>query len=75
MAAKSRYLRQMNGARSCNRRRARGEVAGNRARLDQGRALPVLAEALVVVERGIGRRRASGVEPGSGRRRRSVRNT
>src|SRR6185436_11096345 len=37
--------------------RARGEVAGDRARLDQGRPLPVLAEALVVVERGVGRER------------------
>src|SRR5262245_25732598 len=34
---------------------ARGEVAGDRARLDQGRALPVLPEALVIVERGVGR--------------------
>ena len=39
---------------------ARGDVARHGPRLDQGRALPVLAEALVVVERGIRRERERG---------------
>ena len=39
---------------------ARGEVAGARPRLDQGRALPVLPAAFVVVERRLGRDRDLG---------------
>ena len=34
---------------------ARGDIAGARPRLDQRGALPVLAAALVIVERGLGR--------------------
>ena len=45
---------------------ARGDVAGHRAGLDEGGALPVLAEALVVVERSLGgdrERRGAGIGP------------
>ena len=50
------------------------DVAGSDARLDQRRALPVLAEALVIGQSGVGRERDC-VAPGSGRSRRSVRKT
>ena len=43
---------------------AGGDIAGDGPRLDEGRALPVLAEALVVVERGVGgerERRGAGI--------------
>ena len=66
MAAKSRYLRQMKGARSCQDGVAGGEVAGDGPRLDERGALPVLADALVVVERRVGRdgkRRGAGIGP------------
>ena len=45
---------------------ARGDVAGHGPGLDEGGALPVLAEALVVVERGLGgerERRGAGIGP------------
>ena len=51
------------------------DVAGDRARLDQRGALPVLAEALVVLQRAPRSRCAMLVAPGSGRSRRSVRKT
>jgi hypothetical protein len=47
---------------------ARSDIAGDRPRLDEGGALPVLAEALVVLERGLGRQRdvgGAGVGPSS----------
>ena len=49
-------------------------IAGGDARLDHGRAFPVLTPALVVVER---KRHRYGdwVDDGSGRRRTSTRNT
>ena len=51
------------------------DVAGAGARLDQRRALPVLADAAVVVQRRLGRDRDRASRPGSGRSRRSTRNT
>ena len=42
----------MNGARSAQEFRAHGAVAGDGARLDEGGALPVLAQRLVIVEGG-----------------------
>ena len=45
------------GRELAQERLAGGDVAGHGARLDEGGALPVLAEALVVVERGVGRER------------------
>ena len=51
------------------------EVAGNRARLDEGGALPILTDRLVIGERRPASEIATEVEPGSGRRRRSTRKT
>ena len=65
IAAKSRYLRQMKGASSVRNAAPGGDVAGARTRLDHRGALPVLAEALVVVER----RRQSTSRPASSRDR------
>ena len=45
----------MKGASSREEGVARGDVAGDRTRLDQRGALPVLAEALVILERRLGR--------------------
>ena len=59
-AAKSRYLRQMKGDELLQNRLAGRDVAGAGARLDHRRALPVLADAAVVVERGVGRDRDLG---------------
>ena len=56
-AAKSRYLRQMNGDKLAQQRLAGRDVAGAGPRLDHGGALPVLSDALVVVERRRGRDR------------------
>ena len=54
---------------------AQRQIAGDRARLDEGRALPVLAECFVIM-RGPPRASTAGaVEAGSGRRRRSTRKT
>ena len=75
MAAKSKYLRQMNGARSSQERLADGQVAGNRPRLDQRRALPVLADGLVIGEGGRQRDGRRAWSAGSGRSLRSVRKT
>ena len=75
IAAKSRCLRHRNGRSSARKRCAGVAVAGHRPRLDQRRALPILAR------RSRNRRAppstdiAGGVEPGSGRSRRSVRKT
>ena len=68
IAAKSRCLRHRNGRSSARKARAGGEVAGDRPRLDQRRALPVLPGAFVIGERGDdrqrGRRRAGiGAQP------------
>ena len=75
IAAKSRYLRQMNGRDLADEGLARRDVAGDGARLDQGGALPVLSHALVVEERRRRRRARRGVAAGSGRSRRSMRKT
>ena len=54
---------------------AEREVAGDGPRLDHRRALPVLAERLVIGEGAGESTSATGVDAGSGRRRRSTRNT
>ena len=51
------------GRQIVEQRLARRDVAGAGARLDHRRALPVLADALVVVERRRGRDRRSGSRP------------
>ena len=51
-AAKSRPRRQTNGRIASRNCRAQRQVAGHRARLDHGGALPVLAHALVVGDGG-----------------------
>ncbi len=62
MAARSKYLRQRNGASASSTLHAQREVARDRPRLDQRRALPVLAEALVIGQR---RRHGDGDCPGA----------
>ena len=57
IAAKSRYLRQTKGAELAQELLARLDVAGDDARLDQRRALPILTEALVIGEARVGRER------------------
>ncbi len=62
MAARSKYLRQRNGASASSTLHAQREVARDRPCLDQRRALPVLAEALVIGQR---RRHGDGDCPGA----------
>ena len=66
MAAKSRYLRQMIGRSSARKASPAAMSPATGARLDHGRAFPVLAAALVVVERRLDRdreRRRAGIGP------------
>ena len=65
-AAKSSPRRQTNGRIASRNRLPERQVAGDRPRLDHRRALPVLAHALVVDQRGVqrdGRRRRRRVGP------------
>ena len=63
------------GRQFVEERFARRDVAGAGARLDHGGALPVLPGALVIASSAAAVEIAIAVEAGSGRRRRSVRNT
>ena len=57
MAAKSRCLRQTKGRSSRRKHLAQRQIPGAGPRLDHGRPLPVLAQALVVGESGLERDR------------------